>query len=277
VPARIAQLRTILATLAGIFAACGLASDGKRQQTDVLVGGSGDGAGLGGSSSDDAVLGEGGAAGEAQNASSSESSGAGAEGVSELASAICPPLGTNLYGCLPGPTWARHLPTGTCCEYASYPYRCTPPGWPLFETEQECETSCRCAQVVPVFPDRPELDLTVERISLECACGTGITCYESLAAATAQLCGAPGASVLRQQKCGSISLLTGGGLGGGSYVFDAASGALVGATWSADTPRPPCGTFATIAGRDFESCTEPALSCILCGDPFGAEGLLPCQ
>jgi hypothetical protein len=234
--------------VAGIFAACGLASDGKRDQTDVQGGAS----------------------------DASDDSGPGAAGTSALASGICPPLGTNPYGCLPGPTWARHLPTGTCCEYASYPSRCTPPGWPLFETEQECETSCRCAEVVPVFPDEP-LDLTVERISLECGCAGVFTCPENLAAATAVLCDAPGAGVIREQKCGNILLRSGGPYDGSSYVFDAANGALVGATQSADTPRPPCDAFMTIAGRDFESCTEPTSSCILCGAPFNAADLSPCD
>lgn len=175
----------------------------------------------------------------------------------ELSGALtCPQPRANADAiCQPNKVWAREVRSGMCCAYEDL---CVAPtGWPVFESEQACRTSCRCAMLTG-DPTNP-----VEHTSLDCACKNG-ECTESLATVVSNVCArSAGASVFRSKGCGLVQLAFGGGFWASSSVFDESSGALVGMSTSSDTTSLPCQTFNWVAGRSFEC--DNVQTCQLCG------------
>jgi hypothetical protein len=173
------------------------------------------------------------------------------------------------------PVWARDLASGNCCNYDSA--FLAPQTWPVFDSQSECESSCRCADVEPANPDDPSLPpdfqaelrkVTRESISLECFCGAGFTCYHTLAEAHSTLCGqdaAPAFGATQRSGCGLVELVISGGFFAESWVFDAATGALVGSELGGDGAAPPCRSVTMRGGRSF-SCSDTITECQLCGD-----------
>ena len=157
--------------------------------------------------------------------------------------------------CQPNKVWARDVRTHMCCAYAD---PCVAPaGSPVFESEQECETSCRCAMLTG---DPANL---VEHTSLDCACHDA-DCVESLTTAASALC-ARGGSVLAKKGCGMVQLPSSGVVtSSSSSVYDQSSGALLGLSMFSDTASPPCQTFNWVAGQSFDC--DNVQTCQLCGE-----------
>lgn len=181
--------------------------------------------------------------------------------------ACAPPASDAL--CQPGVTWARNPETGDCCVYDR---PCAPPlAWPRFESQTECETSCRCAEL----SSSPEWSAAVdfpqtEHISLQCGCGA-MSCPASLADALATRCAVDDRAEL-QRGCGKIYLVDSGGYSYHGAVFDERTGALIGIQQGFDTPRAPCMTVDTVAGEPFD-CPD-AVTCAACaGNPDAG----PCE
>ena len=64
--------------------------------------------------------------------------------------------------CQPNRVWARESRSGACCAYED---PCAAPNdWPIFPSEEECQTSCRCAMLMGDGLTR------FEQTSLACAC-----------------------------------------------------------------------------------------------------------
>jgi hypothetical protein len=74
--------------------------------------------------------------------------------------------------------------------------------WPVFSTQDECESSCRCRDVTPI--DFSLLDtigdaaLSTERTSLECFCRDGRDCPEAFAETATSFCAGGGSPQLTQ-------------------------------------------------------------------------------
>jgi hypothetical protein len=190
----------------------------------------------------------------------------------------CPPRVEQNYGCQGDAVWARDPQTGTCCQYDI----CRePPGWFVFSTESECQSSCRCAMVTGA--DHSMLETTVsyevEYISLECGCAiescdgcSADRCEAMLDAALVDWCAGKFQSALR--GCGRVALISSGGFVGSSRVFDEATGQLLGTSWYSDVPHAPCQAYAVVAGSEL-SCPD-AIECDPCvGDAGTSTPLLP--
>src|SRR5688572_20947565 len=120
-----------------------------------------------------------------------------------------------------------------------------PDTFPYFETQEACESSCRCGELIPSLDVEGTFNL--ERGSVECFCSNQ-TCPGSFEAAVEEECGHVGPMV-RSQGCG-LRMLSPVDLYVGNYwVFDQASGALVGAGFWNDVPSGTCRTFGAEAGR----------------------------
>lgn len=162
------------------------------------------------------------------------------------------------------PSWSRNLATGTCCVYDG---ACLiPMEWSRFDSLEECESSCRCSDVTPVDLSQAETiggaAFGLERTSIECWCSDR-DCEPSFAEAAAIACTADRAASLSQiVGCGMIALDANGGFVGGTRVFDAGSGALIGHRSFSDVPILPCNVYNVLAGVDFD-CGE-AVECPLC-------------
>lgn len=231
-----------------------------------------DGAGGGGGAASGGA-GGGGGGGAEPNPASGGTNGEGGTSCTGAACSACPAprIRTDVI-CESMTYWARD-PASACCPYEN---ACVAPeAWPLFSSEEECQTDCRCAVVEPTDVSNQEAPFFgVERISLECRCADG-SCPENVQAATAEWCESAdnfGYDVIRYQGCGMIAFASDGGFTGGQLVFDEGTGALVGTSSYSDTTSLPCLTFTTIAGREFE-CSA-AVMCQLCGPPGGVP---PCD
>jgi len=192
------------------------------------------------------------------------------------AGAACAPPRENAY-CSGDDMWARNPQTGECCLYSA---PCAVPwNWPMFESESECETSCRCADVTPIdvsLVEINELTPAIERTSFECFCPDG-SCRteETLDEVVGSLCAAGGESGTTMLRgCGMVVIRSSGGYVGGDRVFDRDTGALIGRTRWSDTPIRPCWAYSIVIGREF--VCEGATECALCaGDAGATSGGLP--
>lgn len=180
--------------------------------------------------------------------------------------AECPPPRTA--SCRGPEAWTRIPDTGACCRYEN---DCQAPGdMPRFPTLEECQTDCRCERVTPSDFSQVETANTVflstEYVGLDCYCADALgACPATITDLDPDVCSDAFADSMSQAVgCGMVSIQSNGGFTGGAWVFDAASGALVGATDWSDTTRAPCRTYDTIAGREF-ACAE-ALVCPLCSE-----------
>jgi hypothetical protein len=159
--------------------------------------------------------------------------------------------------------WARNPQTGECCHYDA---PCAAPWqWPSFESESECQTSCRCTDLTA--GEYPQI--VTERTSLECACADGQCGQETLDEAILQACSGPSEIPLTMVRgCGMVELRWSGGYSGSSRVFDRETGALIGRARFSDTPMRPCAAVTVIMGREF--VCEGAAECVLCPGDAGA-------
>jgi hypothetical protein len=190
----------------------------------------------------------------------------GGAGPTGAGAAQCPAPGVD-YCTQPSVVWTRDVSAEvrTCCQYDS---RCTAPVyWPIYESEQECQSDCLCNQI-----DRTADGDHVAHSTVACTCAA-FNCPESLQAAIGLCDTLSAAGLLRRRGCGNIEITTGGGFGSNSWVFDESSGALVGMTMRGDTTSGPCQTFAYVGGVEF-TC-ENAEYCRLCGPPDSAYP--PCE
>jgi hypothetical protein len=164
-----------------------------------------------------------------------------------------------------GPTtaWGRNPETGTCCPYADQLF--VPQLFPAFESLEACEGSCRCAELVGAsgVPEEELSSWVTERISLECYCSEK-ACPASLEAVVEERCDV-GATLHRSQGCGlrKLEQVSENGVVA-EWVFEEASGSLVGASDGSDVPGFPCRSYETRAGTDFD-CPE-AERCRVCGE-----------
>ncbi len=164
--------------------------------------------------------------------------------------------------------WARDPGSGTCCRYEG---SCLAPSWPRFESEGECQTSCRCAEID--YGDPPNA-FGIERILLACACGDA-NCVMNVDDEVARICQTSfGVPWVRTEGCGMIDITLQGGFSVSSSIYDAATGALVGTSSFGDISGPPCHTYGTVAGRTFEC--ETVTRCELCGTRFDPS-IPPCE
>lgn len=174
-------------------------------------------------------------------------------------------LGADCGGC-PAPTrpggvgtsvWSRDPLTGTCCGYAADID--APDDRPVFQTLDECASSCRCSTVQGLGEET--MGYVSERTTLECRCQDG-QCPTTLEAARESLC-ASGRPVVRRQGCGLLQLAD-DGLFGNGWVFDQETRLLVGAYAFSDVVGAlPCRAVDWVAGREFD-CAD-AVQCHLCG------------
>ena len=212
--------------------------------------------------------GEGGLAGAVSAAGTDGADAAGGAGGADAGSAGgCPPPVVEITGS-GYPVWAREYSSGQCCRYEDQAV--APESWPVFDSEAECEGSCRCAELesTPGAGTPP----FAERISLECACGdSGIECASNPDAAATTLC-SQGYTVLRSEGCGLVRVAPDVALFGQEWVFDASSSALVGVTLFSDAPNGPCRTFSTYGGVEL-ACSD-VVTCQLCGEDSAAP---PCE
>jgi hypothetical protein len=161
--------------------------------------------------------------------------------------------------------WARDPETGTCCAYAYA--TAAPQAWPIFATQAECQTDCRCAKL-DSFDEAFGL-YERETTSLECRCGSG-GCPTSVDEAIETSC-ATGRRVRRRDGCGLSFIVASDGYTSQGWLFepgqgrDAGSGvpSLVGAFASTDAQAAPCQTFVWVAGRNFEC--DDTIECPVCG------------
>lgn len=158
--------------------------------------------------------------------------------------------------------WGRNPSTGTCCAYRSLAY--LPDNFPYFETLEACETSCRCGELIP---DRDfEGVWNLERVSIECFCSDQ-TCPASFEAVVEEQCS--GGSMVRSEGCGLRMIAPSSPYLGNAWVFDQASGALVGAGFWNDVPYGTCRAFGTEAGSGVIygelDCPE-VTHCQVCGN-----------
>ena len=127
---------------------------------------------------------------------------------------LCPDIGPNTAR---PQAWARSPETGECCRYVSS--LAAPPSWPSFETEAECEGSCRCS-VLESLSEYSGLYET-ERTSLECRCSAE-TCPSTVEEAEQLMCSRFG-SVVRSEGCGRVTIAYANGATGESWVLAHAS------------------------------------------------------
>jgi hypothetical protein len=183
--------------------------------------------------------------------------------VEPLSGPECPaPQAGDNVSCDGEPVWSRDPASGLCCEYRN---SCSAPsGWPGFNNELECETSCRCETVD--YGDPPGT-FGVERISLECACRDG-DCARTLQEQLARVCNDPrGQAWVRAEGCGMIAIANEGTFAGRDFVYDAATGALIGTSSYSDEPSiRPCVIASSVAGLGFDC--DAATRCELCGNDF---------
>jgi len=167
-----------------------------------------------------------------------------------------------------GAVWGRDPASGSCNAYDS---ECAVPAdWATFESEEECQTSCRCQSYEfpkGIDPGAPEsVWQRTEVISLACECSI-FGCDradDQLATIGSAWCARYGQPrVIRKQGCGQIAFELDSGYIGGRAVFDAESGELSGRFSYGDVPGGPCGTAARRAGQDFRC--DSAETCLLCG------------
>jgi hypothetical protein len=186
----------------------------------------------------------------------------------ELSSAVNPSLPDR---CSQGPGWGRDFTTGACAQHASI---CDVPSTEApFETEQECLTDCRCADVAQAVQPNGRIAYGPERISLECGCRDDLYCPTSLQQAVRDTCDRAEPSAKLIKGCGRVRLVRTFLVGGESVVFDAASGALIGTSFSSDVPDLRCGTATVIAGRELDC--EATTQCNPC--PSSSSGLPACE
>lgn len=188
----------------------------------------------------------------------------------------CAPPRASAY-CSGDDMWARNPETGECCPYSA---PCAVPWeWPMFESESECQSSCRCTDVTPSDFSKVETSNEVtfasERTSFECVCPDGSCRQETLDEALGALCAAgdgSGSTMLR--GCGMVVIRTARGYSGGDKVFERDTGALVGLTHWSDVSARPCWAYSTVIGREF--VCEGATECAPCaGDAGVTNGGLP--
>lgn len=175
--------------------------------------------------------------------------------------------------------WSRSR-EGDCCRYDSS--AAAPPIWPYFETEAECQGSCRCSVLEDFIDDVGEYN--TERSSLECRCSAE-TCPSSIAEAEQVMCSRSSfLPVVRREGCGRVMIVDANGLAGEAWIFERplesadAGGAgerLIGAGQFGDITFAPCQTYQWIAGRSFE-CDDFTV-CQLCGDEPAYPPVLPCE
>ena len=164
--------------------------------------------------------------------------------------------------------WSR-APSGDCCAYENS--QAAPPVWPYFETEADCQGSCRCSTLEDFIDDVGEFN--TELSSLECRCSAE-TCPSTVAEAEQIMCNrSPLSPVVRREGCGRVMIVDANGLAGEAWIFErplastdagAASERLIGAGQFGDVAFAPCQTYQWIAGRSFEC--EDFTTCQLCGD-----------
>jgi len=176
--------------------------------------------------------------------------------------------------------WARNPETRDCCPYDDY--AAAPDDWPYFDTEAQCQSTCRCS-VLEGF--RAEYDAyNTERSSLECRCSTE-TCPSSVAEAERIMCSrASFFPVVRREGCGRVMVVDANGLAGDAWIFERplestdAGGAgerLIGAGQFGDVPSPACQAYEWVAGASFDC--EEATVCQLCGDESAIPPAPPCE
>jgi hypothetical protein len=125
-------------------------------------------------------------------------------------------------------------------------------------------SSCNCADV----------EAGTARVSLECYCQSA-DCAVTPDTLLDSMCDQEFAPPLvRYQGCGSIVIEGVGAIGGSTWVYDEATGELVGFAQFTDTEFWPCSTSQVIAGREFEC--ETATRCHLCG-PNLNQTIPPCE
>ena len=173
------------------------------------------------------------------------------------------------------PVWSRS-PEGDCCRYDN-PVA-APVTWPYFETEEACQSDCRCS-ILEDFIEDVGLYATA-RTSLDCRCDAE-SCPTSLPQAEQLMCGRGYGGVQRIEGCGRVLVVDRNGYAGDGWVFEAllkvpgdlTSLGLVGAIKFGDVHFAPCQTSAWVAGRDFDC--DSAVACQLCGESPG-DPVPPC-
>jgi len=155
--------------------------------------------------------------------------------------------------------WARDPTTGLCRFAAALCH--VPIGWAAFETEEQCQTDCRCQRIEPFRGEPFSPGYAYE--SLACACARE-DCAPTLEEEIARRCPDGGAnSAILSRGCGKLEVSGGGSYSASSAVFDATSGRLIGRSAAVDTILAPCLTSDTISGVEF-ACPQ-AERCLLCG------------
>jgi hypothetical protein len=176
----------------------------------------------------------------------------------------CPQVLTDSAAYLgPITVWARNPASGTCCPYADHVF--TPAHFPAFDSPEACESSCRCAELIEAAGSSAEeaQSWVSERISLECYCSEK-TCLDSPEAIALQRCGGDH-GLHRSEGCGRTMIEEVTGLGViGTWVFDQATGALIGVSEASDVTSFPCRSYGTRAGAELD-CPE-AERCRVCGE-----------
>ncbi|HTV17603.1 MAG TPA: hypothetical protein VMG12_03005, partial [Polyangiaceae bacterium] len=121
-------------------------------------------------------------------------------------------------GAAGGAVWSRDPATGGCTRHERRAD--APPNLPLFDTEVECQISCRCSTLEDFIDDVGEYN--TERTSLECRCSAE-TCPSSIAEAEQTMCNRPLAMyfpVERREGCGKVVIADANGLAGDAWVFE---------------------------------------------------------
>ena len=188
---------------------------------------------------------------------------------------LCPDIGPNTSR---PQAWARSPETGECCRYVTA--RAAPPSWPSFETEAECEGSCRCSVLEGLNEDFGLYE--TERTSLECRCSAE-TCPSTVAEAEQLICSRSSSrSVQRLEGCGRVMIDMANGATGEAWIFErplasvdagGASERLIGGHQFSDVPSGPCHTFLWIAGRGFDC--DDVTACRPCDDDESGLSSLP--
>lgn len=176
--------------------------------------------------------------------------------------------------------WSRNPETGDCCRYDDSVV--APPSWPFFDTEAECQSSCRCSELEDFRAEYASYE--TERTPLECRCSSE-TCPSSIAEAELSMCNRDLAlPVSRREGCGMVVIADNNGLFGDAWIFEqpqaapdagAAGGRLVGALHFGDVPFAPCQAYTWVAGSSFEC--DDVVTCHLCGDPTSGIPAPPCE
>lgn len=80
----------------------------------------------------------------------------------------------------------------------------------------------------------------------------------------------------RRCGCGMINVTTLGGFGGEGWVFDDATGALIGYAQDSDAPETQCNTFGHVGSVAFECPDADTEIGFLCGEQ-PEEPIPPCE